>query len=44
MQRAACVDEAGGATGHSGDEVLREAVSDDPNGKRGWQLIMVAVT
>jgi transposase len=41
QQPVAYVDETGAPTGNAVDEVLREAVGNNPTGKRGWQWVMV---
>jgi transposase len=41
QQPVAYVDETGAPTGNAVDAVFREAVGNNPNGKRGWQWIMV---
>ena len=37
----AYVDETGAPTGNAVDAVFREAVGNNPTGKRGWQWVMV---
>jgi transposase len=41
QQPVAYVDETGAPTGNAVDEVLRAAVGNNPNSKRGWQWVMV---
>jgi transposase len=40
-QPVAYVDETGAPTGNAVDAVFREAVGNNPTGKRGWQWVMV---
>ncbi|WP_255517701.1 IS66 family transposase [Synechococcus sp. CBW1108] len=41
QQPVAYVDETGAPTGNAVDAVFREAVGNNPTGKRGWQWVMV---
>ena len=41
QQPVAYVDETGATTGNAVDAVFREAVGNNPTGKRGWEWVMV---